>query len=597
MVAGVAVVYCGLSLLALWPILPFDGTHLPQHAPAGDPQQMSWFLSWGAFAFLHGHNPFFTNYLDYPTGVNLAGNTLALPLGIVAIPVTEWLGPIASFNLLTHLALAGSALSMFLVLRSWTRWWPAAFAGGLLFGFGSYLQSEGGTHLDLAFLVLPPILVWCLERVLLSRRIRPVPGGILIGVLAAVQFLIDAEILADLAIVCLAGLILVALTHGDQVRARLRDAATASGAALGGFVVVAGYPLALLLWGPQHLGGPFESARLSQSFRQDLLGPVIYRVRLLIPGYGPHGVWGLRYGYLGVLLLAWLVVLTVLKWRHASVRLLAALAVVAFVLSLGSTLSVDGLNTHVPLPSALLQFVPLLDNALPVRFVAVETLFVAALLAVALDLSYGAVGRSALAGRRHVAPDRVRVVRAGAILSVTAVAMLPVLLHLQIVEPQHASYPGPDNPVSAALTQHVPAGGVVLTVPEIDQAHDTPMLWQAQAQMHYRLVGGYAIVPGSDGRGSMELSAQGGLQALYEATPAPTVWNPRPAPTASEMRSAQCELPSVLRAYDVSSVVVWNGKGADLDAFLHLLEPALGTPQYLQGGVAIWYDAHARACG
>ncbi len=593
----VAVVYCGLSLLALWPILPFDGTHLPQHAPAGDPQQMSWFLSWGAFAFLHGHNPFLTNYLDYPTGVNLAGNTLALPLGIVAIPVTEWLGPIASFNLLTHVALAGSALSMFLVLRSWTHWWPAAFTGGLLFGFGSYLQSEGGTHLDLAFLVIPPILVWCLERVLLSRRIRPLPGGALLGILGAIQFLIDAEILADLAIVCLAGLILVAIRHRDEVKARRRDAATALGVASGCFVVVAGYPLALILWGPQHLGGPFESVRLSETFRQDLLGPVIYRVRLLIPGYGPHGVWGLRYGYFGVLLLGWLIVLAVLKWRHASVRLLVALAVVAFVLSLGSTLSVDGLNTHVPLPSALLQFVPLLDNALPVRFAAVETLFVAALLAVALDLSYGAAGRSPFSDRSRVSPARMPVVRAAALLSITALAMLPVLLHLRIVEPQHASYPGPDNPVSAALTQHVPAGGVVLTVPQIDQAHDTPMLWQAQAQMHYRLVGGYAIVPGSDGHGSMELSANGGLRALYKATPAPTVWNPRPAATSSEMQAARCELPGVLRTYDVSSVVAWDAKGADLGAILRLLEPAMGAPQYLRGGVAIWYDARARPCG
>ena len=438
--------------------------------------------------------------------------------------------------------------------------------------------------------------MWCLERVLLSRRMRPLPGDALLGILGAIQFLIDAEILADLAIVCLVGLILVAIAHRDEVKARLRDAATALGVASGCFVVVAGYPLALLLWGPQHLSGPFESARLSETFRQDLLGPVIYRVRLLIPGYGPHGVWGLRYGYFGVLLLGWLIVLAVLKWRHASVRLLVALAVVAFVLSLGSTLSVDGLNTHVPLPSAVLQFVPLLDNALPVRFAAVETLFVAALLAVGLDLSYGAAGRLPLTDRRHAGPARLTVVRGAALLSVTALAMLPVLLHLRIVEPQHATYPGPDNPVSSALTEHVPAGGVVLTVPEIDQGHDTPMLWQAQAQMHYRLVGGYAIVPGNDGHGSMELSATGGLRALYEATPAPTIWNPRPAATPSEMRSARCELPGVLRSYDVSSVVAWDAKGADLGAILRLLEPALGAPQYLREGVAIWYDAHARPC-
>ena len=54
---------------------------------------MSWFLAWTPFALGHGLNPFFTNYIDFPLGVNLASNTSVPLLGFLAAPVTLALGP------------------------------------------------------------------------------------------------------------------------------------------------------------------------------------------------------------------------------------------------------------------------------------------------------------------------------------------------------------------------------------------------------------------------------------------------------------------------------------------------------------------------
>ena len=126
--------------------------------------QSIWYLEWIPFALFHGHNPFFTNFIDYPGGVNLATNTLASALGLAASPLTLILGPVATYSFLLRLALAVSATSMCFVLRSWTRWWPAAFAGGLLYGFSSYMSEQGPWHLSLAFMPIPPLIFWCLNE-------------------------------------------------------------------------------------------------------------------------------------------------------------------------------------------------------------------------------------------------------------------------------------------------------------------------------------------------------------------------------------------------------------------------------------------------
>src|SRR5271165_6414094 len=135
------VVYAVLAVIAYWPVMPLDASRLPGGG-AGDPNQMSWFLAWTPFALLHGLNPFFSNYIDFPAGANLSANTSVPLLGVLAAPVTLALGPIAAFNLLMRIALASSAISMFLVSRKWARWWPASFAAGLLYGFGSYMSFE-----------------------------------------------------------------------------------------------------------------------------------------------------------------------------------------------------------------------------------------------------------------------------------------------------------------------------------------------------------------------------------------------------------------------------------------------------------------------
>ena len=116
-VGGVDVAYWVGSVLLVvgittWLYGPhvFDA-HWILNKPADDWAQEVWFLGWPAFAIVHGHNPLFTTWLNYPSGMNLMENTSMPLLGIVFAPVTWLAGPIVTYSLVLRLGMVTSACS------------------------------------------------------------------------------------------------------------------------------------------------------------------------------------------------------------------------------------------------------------------------------------------------------------------------------------------------------------------------------------------------------------------------------------------------------------------------------------------------------
>jgi len=581
--------YAVLAVIAYWPVMPLDANKLPivLGAGAGDPAQMSWFLAWTPFALGHGHNPFFTNYIDFPLGVNLASNTSVPLLGLLAAPVTFALGPIASFNLLMRIALAGSATSMFLVSRRWAKWWPAAFAAGLLYGFGSYMAFESSVHLDLAFMAIPPVLLWCLDELFVARTRSPVKVGILLGLLCAAQLLIDPEILAYCGIMAVVGLAFLALTHLGEVVTRVRVAAAGLLSACACFGAVAGYPIWYFLAGPRRIPHGIQPAGTIAGFHVDLLRPVLASIPKLTDASG----------YLGVPLLVGLVAL-VLWWRRLGViKFAAACACTAFVLSLGPHLTADGHNLGIWLPEALFEHVPVLADLEPVRMTGIEILFLALILAVGLDRTRSFILEHARVARTPSGrPGEPRARRVGSrirsdaslqtlgVLALLVVALVPVLDQLPVASEHPVTAPG----LSASLARSVPDGGVVLAFPYPRAHEDEPMLWQAVDEMSFRLVGGYALVPSTTGHGRYYV-AQGPdlarLSSLLDAAGS--------APGVS-LASACHSLGAVVRAYGADALVLRTRTGAIRTRATGLLTKLLGPPTVsFKAGVA-WYDLPGR---
>lgn len=485
--AGAGIIYLTLACLVYAPVQPWDRGHLVT-CVCGDSVQEPWFLHWTPFALSRGHNPMFTNYLNVPHGANLAVNTSMPLLGVLGWPVTSVANSVATYNLLLRLALGLSALSMYLVLRRYVEWRPAAFVGGLWFGFSPYMIGQGRQHLFLVFLPLVPLFVPLLDDWLIRPRRPPARSGIYVGLLAGAQLLISAEVL--LLVVLFAAIALATLAARYRSLARARLALLLPGVAVA--AVVAAAVGSLLLWmylfGPQRPAGPPHAVSNLDTYHADLLSPLLpSRAQLLAPHVARtiadrfvRGSLEENGLYLGFPVIVALLVALVWLRKHSLVLAMTSISATSFVFSLGLTLTVANHSTHIPMPAWLLAHVPVLQEIEPARLSMALQLAVAVSLALLLSRLY----RSLLARPRWLS-----IVAAGA---VGALALLVAAPRLPLTSTRIETPPY----FSSAAVRALPSRTIALTFPFEYLSSNDAMMWQIEANMHFRLFGGEAYVPG-----------------------------------------------------------------------------------------------------
>lgn len=538
---------------------------------AGDEVQSAWFLAAVPHLLLQGHNPLFTDWLDYPSGVNMVQNPSMTLLGLLAAPVTLTAGPVVTLNALLVLAVAGSALGAFLLFRRWVAWGPAAYAGALVFGFGPYATGQARDHLDLTVTLFPLIALWLGDQIVV-RQTRPAwQPGLALGVAGAAQLLVSAEILATTTVMGSVGLVLLGSANRDAVVSRTAHAARAFGVTVVTFGILAAYPLWMLFRGPAHLSGPVQSSATVTRLASDLLGPIVpgsnqlldpgllhgVATRLtLSPSMSEDGV------YLGAGLITVLIWTAVRRRRDGRVRFTVAMGVVALVLSLGGRLVVAGHTSAVRLPFRVLVHLPVLDNALASRFSLYTDLFAGMLLALGLD------------SLRPSVPGRPWVPAAAAV-----VALVPLL--------PAWPYPTASLPVPAFFTgravDRIPAGTTLLTFPYPGFPNAEAMAWQALDGMRYRLLGGYAFYTGP--RRSV---ADGADPALVSRPLQRCVGRDTAAPRLSADRRRR--IIDELGRLKVSTIVV-TGVVPGEHCAVTVVTSMLGRAPRAEDGVYVWFRA------
>ena len=506
-------VYLVLACLAYWPVAPFDGTRTVglTCARCSDHAQEIWFLSWAGFAWLHAHNPLLSSYLMLPGGANLAINTSMPLLGLLGLPVTALGGAVATYNVLLRLAFGLSAFSMYFLLRRYTSWWPAAFLGGLLYGFSPYMIGQGSGRLFLIFVPIPPLVIAIVDDWLVRRRRSPVRSGLLLGGAAGLQFLISQEIFTMTVVIVCVGLAALAIGHRAEVRERLPALLQGAGAALVIFGLLAGYPVWMLLAGPGHslphnvlsravyhndlvgLISPTPNQLIDPSVLNKLGNPIFLR------DFTESGV------YLGLPLVVLLVALVIRFRRTGIVALAAATGVAAFVLSLGSGFELVHGVVNLPLPFVLFTHMPLLQSITPDRFALFLQLSAAVILAVGIDrLRTGGVRspKSASGTTSTVASGGRETGSAGSaaprkrpvlLVGLVAICLLPVLPRL----PYHTAAVETPAIFSSSAVRTIPSGSRALTFPWDTAPNNDAMMWQVASGMRFKILGGYAIVPGA----------------------------------------------------------------------------------------------------
>jgi len=568
----VGVVYLALAVACYWHM--WSGGVRHWSFPDGDQYLNMWNLDWFAFALAHGHNPFFSGWINFPHGVNLLTNTGEPLLGLLATPVTLLWGPVAAFDVMMTLALAASAGAGYVFVRHFVRATPIAFVGGLVYGFGAYAIAQGDAHLNLVFIALPPLVLLQLWRVL-SGEARPVAGGVLLGVLVVGQFFVSTELLADTAVIAVFGAVLVAVVFRRHLAARWRPAGLGVGCGAAVAVVVLAYPVWFALRGPGSIIGPVQLA--PQSYRADLLGAVVPSVFQAI---APHAALHLSSGfagnavengsYLGIPLLLVLAAGMVLLWRRPVTWVTGSLGVTAFVLSLGDHLVIraDPATGHaggVVLPGWLLFHLPLYSNAVPVRFAFLVDLFAALGICLLLEEV-----------RRRVAPTPWTALAPAGVAALVLAPLAPAIPYAGVADIR--------PPVVFDALSAVPTGSPAVVYPYADNGNAMAMLWQAWTFMRFKMPGGNHLVPGPSGRESLSPVLGSALPTATGLALAPLALGQLPPETTATKAAIESELTRWRVAYVVASPATAVNP-VQATAFLTWL---LGPPTSESGGGMLW---------
>lgn len=511
-------------------------------------------------------NPFFTEAINAPLGVNMMANTSYLGMTVPLIPVTVLFGPGVSYALALTVGLAGTATTWYVFfLRHVTQHRLVAFASAAFCGFAPGVVGHGNGHPNIATQFMLPLIISGVIR--LRDSSSPVRSGVVLGLMITYQLFLNEELLLLVAMACA---VMVVVFVASRPRAALKSARrflAGLGVAAGVAALLGAYPLWFQFFGPQHYRGPFV---WTQYYYADLADYWHYGRNSLADTIAAVGTFDNNVqetnAFFGPPLFGLAVILGVGLWMELKARIAAVVALVFLALSLGETVTIMEAATAVPGPWRLLSELPLFDSVIVVRFALVVSAASGVLLAVA--------GNMIMSRTATAQPIVMRSTRSVWIL-VVAVVLVPLT-----PTPLRAAVP---PPVPAFFTdggwrQFVSAGTVV-PVPPSEWSLDAQQ-WAVATGVGIRVADGYFLGPRS-------------------ASDATARFGPAERPTARLLRSvsASGQQPTItenMRSAAWDDLRFWQADILVLDRPPHAevlratVDELLGQTAVQHGGVWVW---------
>ena len=386
---------CATGLYLVASIVIFAGSaiahlntmYIPQQN-ASDSEFFRWALVWTPWAISHGHNPMFTNMIHAPQGTSLVWVTASPGAALVMWPVTEAFGALVSYNLIAVLSPVLAGWATYLLCRRLTgRFWPS-LAAGFVFGFSAFMTSQlNHPNLSLTFPI--PLAAY-----LTVRRVEGSLGRVVYVALLAATMLalwsISIEVFATATMFGAIAFVIALIAAG---RDRRRIFALILPVAVSYAIVLA------VVWFPYLLPAlreaPTSLAIDPEKKHIDLFRFIVPQDRQLIGGNALVSLaarvtdpYSSAAGYLGVGLLAAVVGYAITERKHRETWALVAFFLITSVMAMGPRLYVLGRRT-IPLPDVILEHLPLVQNALPGRFIAYPDLALAVMVALWLSRAHG----------------------------------------------------------------------------------------------------------------------------------------------------------------------------------------------------------------
>jgi hypothetical protein len=331
-------VYLAAGIALTWPRTTYLWRHLLPETR--DTSGYVWDLWWIAHQVVHLGNPWYTNHMAAPVGIQLGFDTTMPLAGVVMTPVTLAFGPSASFDVLTALMPGLTCYLMYRAARLWLAE-PGAIAAGALFGLSSMLAWQDWMHLNIALGTL--FLPMTLEAVVRLRRRPGARQGVILGAVLGASLLVNQESAVMALLLAAAALLPWLARHPRMDRLRALGWGTLAAA------IIASPQLIAMITQASGGGAAVNGRTLAVTGKTygvglfDLVNPT-----QRVAAYGLHGLASAAAnsdGRIGEAMPMYGVVLTVLAlcglvatWRRSSAWKLAALWVGCSWLALGAVL-------------------------------------------------------------------------------------------------------------------------------------------------------------------------------------------------------------------------------------------------------------------
>ena len=466
--------------------LPFVGHIATQIFGApGDPYVEAFYMSYTPYMLSHGINPIY-NYFDWaPLGINMSHENFSPGPALLLWPITAWLGPVASYNILMLISPVAAALSAYLLCHEITkRYFPSLF-GGYIYGFSTYMLGQLTGHSALVVIFPIPLLALISIKYFNNTISKP---AFIISTTLLLLLLFSGSIEIFATETMFAGLTLFfALLYFDKKR--VFHLAKLIAISYGFSLLLLGYYLYNYIISAHDFPGvPNSPAYFSADIMNFFIPTPITRIGRSIFSFiaskftGNHAEDG---AYIGAPLM-----FTIMAYhfshKERSSHLLKFILWSSLILSLGPYLHIAGTVTEIPLPGLIIAHMPFLDAALPVRFTQYTFLTLGIITAIWLAT--------------NSSPWKYLVSIVGLVFLVPNSSF-----------GQHNNYWSSDvySPklFSAEKIKTVIAkNSILLILPVGENAY--AQLWQAQSNFYFRMIGNYL--------GAMPTSQQRNNGSLFE---------------------------------------------------------------------------------
>ncbi len=389
--AVIGVIFLSLAVWLTWPLSKFINSAIISQPDFTDGPFFIWNLWWVKKAILNLSNPFFSDFVYFPSRSNLALHTLTFTSGIIYLPLSLFFRPLTSLNIIQLLSFIASGLGIVLFSSYLTKpksilEYLSLVPGAIIFAFSPFVFSHLlAGHYNLSMIWPIPFVAYFLIRTLDEKKYTPAIG---LGIFASALAYLDLQLIFFAGIVCLPIFFSHMIFKWREFFTKQSVLSLALAVLV--FAIIFALPYGYLMsefWGTKDAFSTYNNGDIKILFGFNPLNPLFkyQNYKLLLSLIGSYRENTISIGFTGLFVtLGGFALFARQHWKQKFIYFFVL--IVGIALSLGPNLQYNNhVYEHIRLPYYYLQNLPFFNLGLvPSRFILIAYFALAVLVSLSM---------------------------------------------------------------------------------------------------------------------------------------------------------------------------------------------------------------------